>query len=98
VFQAPAPVPSWTATPASQIPPDTPAFGLNFTSWTDTVFLGEVTMTKPGEPPVQKNFAIAFDPPGAMNPESLETRAYENLDKIFETIFTDPVIRGVLSK
>jgi hypothetical protein len=98
VFQAHSPVVSWTATPPSQIPPDTPAFGLNFTSWTDTVFLGEVTMTKPGEPPVQKTFAIVFDPPRAMDPESLETRAYESLDKIFETIFTDPVIKGVLSK
>ena len=98
VFQAPAPVASWTATPASQIPPDTPNFGLHFASWTDIVFLCEVTMARPGEPPVQKAFAMAFDPPRDMNPESLATRAYENLDKIFETIFTDPVIKGVLTK
>jgi len=98
VFQAPSSVASWSATLPSQIPPDTPAFGLSLTSWTDTGFLCEVTMTKPGEPSMQKAFAVAFDPPSAMNPESLETRAYESLDKIFETIFTDPVIKGVLPK
>ena len=47
---------------------------------------------------MQKGFAIAFDPPRAIDPKSLETRACESLDKIFETIFTDQVIKGVLTK
>jgi len=98
VFQAPSSLAPWGATPPSQIPPDTLAFGLSFTSWTDTGFLCDVTMTKPGEPPVQKAFAVAFDPPSTTGPKSLETRAYESLDKIFETIFADPVIKGVVTK
>jgi hypothetical protein len=97
VFQAP-PLAPWSTTALSQIPPDAPAFSLNITSWTDAGFFCEVTITKPGEPPVQKGFAIAFDPPRDGDPKALETRAYESLDKIFETIFTDPVIKGVLTK
>ena len=98
VFQAPSPLAPWGATPPSQIPPDAPTFGLSFTSWTDTGLLCDVTLTKPGEPPVQKAFAVSFDPPSATDPKSLETRAYESLDKIFETIFADPVIKGVVTK
>jgi len=98
VFQTPSPTGSWGGAIPSQIPPDAPAFGLNFTSWTDTGFVCDVTMTKPGEPPVQKAFIIAFDPPSLTDPKSLETRAYESLDKIFETIFADPVSKGMLTK
>jgi len=100
VFQTPAPLTPWTwsAVNPSQVAPDAPAFDLSFTSWTDTGFVCDVTVTKPGEPPVQKAFAIAFDPPSATDPKSLETRAYESLDKIFETIFADPVIKDVLTK
>lgn len=98
VFQAPSSMPPWGGTIPSQIPPDAPTFGINFTSWTDTGFICDVTMTKPGEPPVQKAFIIAFDPPSFTDPKSLETRAYESLDKIFETIFADPVIKDVWTK
>jgi len=79
--------------------PDAPGFELNINSWTDTGFFCEVIITKPtGEPPVQKGFSIAFDPPGANDSSLLETRAYESLDKIFETIFTDPAIKSFLIK
>ena len=98
VFQMPSSLAPWGGTIPSQIPPDAPTFGINFTSWTDTGFVCDVTMTKPGEPPVQKAFIIAFDPPSATDPKSLETRAYESLDKIFETILADPVIKGVWMK
>jgi len=98
VFQAPSSMPPWGGTIPSQIPPDAPTFGINFTSWTDTGFICDVTMTKPGEPPVQKAFIIAFDPPSFTDPKSLETRAYESLDKIFETILADPVIKDVWTK
>lgn len=98
VFQAPSPLAPWGATIPSQIPPDAPTVGLSFTSWTDTGFVCNVSMTKAGEPPVQKAFIIAFDPPSLTDPKSLETRAYESLDKIFETIFTDPVSKGMLTK
>jgi hypothetical protein len=93
VFQTPSPT-----TSPSQVAPDAPTFDLTFTSWKDTGFVCDVTMTRPGEQPVQKTFTIAFDPPSATDPKSLETRAYGTLDKIFETIFADPVIKGVLTK
>ena len=98
VFQWPSPLGMWGGAVPSQIPPDAPAFGINFTSWMDTGFVCDVTMTKPGEQAVQKAFIIAFDPPSLTDPKSLETRAYESLDKIFETIFADPVTKGVLTK
>jgi hypothetical protein len=98
VFQAPSPAGTWSATIPSQIPPDAPTFGINFTSWTDMGFVCEATITKPGRPPVQKAFIIAFDAPSLTDPKSLETRAYESLDKIIETIFADPVIKDVLTK
>jgi len=98
VFQMPSSLAPWGGIIPSQIPPDAPTFGINFTSWMDTGFVCEVTITKPGEQPVQKAFVIAFDPPGFTDPKSLETRAYESLDKIFETILADPVIKGVWTK
>jgi hypothetical protein len=98
VFQGPSPGGTWGTTIPSQIPPDAPTFSINFTSWTDTRFVCDATITKPGGPPMQKAFIIAFAAPSLTDPKSLETRAYESLDKIFETIFTDPAIKDVLRK
>jgi len=94
VFQTPTPLTPWTWGAVSSAP----AFDLSFTSWTDTQFVCDVTVMKPGEPLMQKAFAIVFDPPGFTDPKSLETRAYESLDKIFQTIFADPFIKDVLTK
>jgi hypothetical protein len=58
----------------------------------------DVTVTNPANHRRRRRLAMAINPPSATDSKSLEPRAYEDLDKIFDTFFADRIMKGVLTK
>ena len=79
-------------------PPTVPEFQLSFNSWSDEVFKCYVRLLKNGMIQFQKEFRITFQPPAHPDPEAMEVRAYEDMDKIIETIFLDPALKEAFDK